>query len=710
MPRYPTGKGDFIWQLWHCAGGDPVRLADACVEAGIAWVAVKLHDGPNPHANTRGQLTECVAALRAVGVSVWGWGYVYGFLPAAEGRTAAELTLAYELDGYLIDAEVEYKHKRAQTFTFCFSLRQHLPNHPIGLCSYRFPNSHPEIAWDVFLDICDFHAPQVYPIGNISPADFGKQLQQSVDQLRLKRDLPIVPIGPACPHPVNVPANSPQAQMFPILTHYANGTVDVLWSPTVVQLNNFNAAARALDLPGVGWWSWQHAEERPDWWAALAAHQWQAPETEAPMFPMPKGTLYGAHGESGNQIIPLIDKYRAHGANLAVVLAVENPGLCVDAKARGVPLTIARWKNPNDTYEGGGAGVHTWTTAMRHDFAAKAIQMIFDRCNDAEYAGSDFFTPGLNEWDHQEPAGWTAAGEVLCLLCDEATRRNPEKTSQGAHPIRLAIPGFNNGTPKTYAMYQALAATGLFAKMKARGDLLIFHEGVWWDEPITQGWGDVIPGAPVVPGAGSKCFRSDYLMHLLKQRGEEVLYVIGEWYDGNKRETPNAKRLAAMQWYDRELRKRPNARGFCPFELTDDPNSTWRPVDFTPVFQSAEMLADMVAEKDKANPTGVDPMSIKQDLQALAAQISAKIEQLPEDAPMPWWETKTPPYQVKAKVEPLTLYKAPAGAVDKQLNATWNIDVWERSGEWLRVTGAQPAGSPGCGCAPPMCSRPNFRF
>lgn len=416
------------------------------------------------------------------------------------------------------------------------------------------------------------------------------------------------------------------------------------------------------------------------------------------MFPMPKGTLYGAHGESGNQIIPLIDRYRAHGANLAVVLAVENPGLCVDAKARGVPLTIARWKNPNDTYEGGGAGVHTWTTAMRHDFATRAIQMIFDRCNDAEYAGSDFFTPGLNEWDHQEPAGWTAAGEVLCLLCDEATRRSPEKTSKGAHPIRLAIPGFNNGTPKTYAMYEALAATGLFAKMKARGDLLIFHEGVWWDEPINQGHGDVIPGAPVVPGAGSKCFRSDYLMHLLRQRGEEVLYVIGEWYDGNRRETPNHRRLAAMQWYDRELRKRPHARGFCVFELTDMLDSTWRPVDFTPVFQSDEMLADMAAEKDKPNPTeGEDDMATKVEiiarLDAASGEIAAAralANSLP-DAP-PWWQKATPYTFRAAPVNPLRLYRPDRVTVGASLNYTgWEITVAQvDAAGWLKVV--DPAG------------------
>jgi len=331
------------------------------------------------------------------------------------------------------------------------------------------------------------------------------------------------------------------------------------------------------------------------------------------MWPMPKGTLYGAHGEGdGSDIIPLQRKYRAHGASLAVVLGVHNPGLCVEAKELGVPLTIARWLHPNRTYEGGGDGVHTWTQAMRLDFVRSAIDLIFTQANDTEYAGSDFFTPGLNEWDHQHPEGWVAAAETLIMLCDEATRRSPEKTSRGFHPIRLAIPGFNAGTPKTWEMYQAIVATGLFARMKARGDIICFHEGVGFGQPIDFGMGSGPTGAPPMTGAGAMCFRSDYLMYLLRQRNEEVCYVMGEWYDGFTRPDPIEPRFAAMKWYDRQLRRRPFARGFCVFELTNNPSSPWYRQDFTPVFSSDVMLADMIAEKDKTNPplvpTGGDGM------------------------------------------------------------------------------------------------------
>lgn len=318
---------------------------------------------------------------------------------------------------------------------------------------------------------------------------------------------------------------------------------------------------------------------------------------------MKSGTMWGIHAESSSQAVPLMQKYQAAGVQIAALLAHENPGLCTDAKRINPNiLTIARWHNPKSRWEGG-QDVASWSTQEREDFAAHGIQLIFDRTNDTEYQASDYFCPGLNEWDPPEPggAGYRAEAQVLIMLCNEATRRSPEMTSRGLHPIRLAIPGFNNGTPEWDEM-QAMKDTGLFALMKQRGDLFILHEGLWWDEAVDHGFGDLIPGAPrVPPGAGSQCGRFNYWYGLL---GVEVPFVITEWYDGHKREHDPAVRLAAMKWYDRLLRRNPWCRGFCPFELTDIVNGPWWMVDFTPTFQSDAMLADMLAEKDKPNPTG----------------------------------------------------------------------------------------------------------
>lgn len=659
--RYPTGKGYFIWQLERCAAGDPERLAGMAAAAGLAWVAIKVHNGI---ATRNGDISRHVAALAAAGVAVWGWGYDYGALPEKEARLALERVRAFGLAGYIINAEKEYKAPGMSTpaLRFVDVLRTEGRGLPVGLCTYRFPSLHPEFPWTVFLPACDFHMPQVYWLEDSRPSAPAEQLARSRAELLSLWNLPFVPLG--------------------VSSSNDAGT----WEPSVAQLDNFDSAVRAAGLPGVGWWSWQHAEREPTWWAAIAAHDWHRP-APAPTegAPMKSGTLYGIHAESASQAVPLMRKYQAAGVQVAAVLAMENPGLAVDAKAINPNiLTIARWRNPNDRWEGGQDVAH-WSQAERLDFARRSIQLIFDRTNDTEYQACDYFCPGLNEWDPPElnGDGYRAMAEVMILLCQEAGNRSPEMEARGLHPIRLAIPGFNAGTPEWNEM-QAMAGTQLFGLMQLRGDLLIIHEGVWWDMPIDSGFGDLIPGAPARPaGAGSLCGRFNYLYAL----GIHVPFVVTEWYDGNRRDTDPAKRLAAMKWYDRIVRGNPWCRGFCPFELTDIVDGPWWLVDFTPTFQSPAMLADMIAEKDKPNPTRSDDMplisetdfAVLLDTNAKATAVLAKYQ-----AAHVWKAGDV----ALARALPLTTYVAPGGAVkDVRPNATYDLNVRSVSADqlWLEV-------------------------
>lgn len=406
---------------------------------------------------------------------------------------------------------------------------------------------------------------------------------------------------------------------------------------------------------------------------------------------MKSGTMYGIHAEASSQAVPLMRKFQEHGVQVAAILAHENPGLCTDAKAINPNiLTIARWTNPNSRWEGGQDVAH-WSAAERQDFAIKAIQLIFDRTNDTEYQASDYFCAGWNESDPPElnGDGYRALAEVFKLTCQEATRRSPEMVARGLHPIRLAIPGFNNGTPE-YVEMQAMKDTGLFELMRARGDLFMLHEGVWWEQPITHGHGDRIPGAPSVPpGAGSLCGRFNYWYGLL---GVQVPFVVSEWYDGNRRVDDPLKRLEAMKWYDRLVRRNPWCRGFCPFELTDTVDGPWWQVDFTPTFQSDAMLADMIAEKDKPNPTpaggtvppiGDDDMDevTKTKIREHANAILALVE------PMPWWMVPALPFVCVARTQPLTTYRLDRTVFDVRPNATYDLNVTERTADgWLRVS------------------------
>lgn len=259
MVRHPLGKGILIWQLAACAGGDPLRLAIRAREAGFSWVAIKIQDGDRPW--NLGLLSGAVSALKSERISVWGWGYLYGadMLRRSIAKREAEATvrLARELGlaGFLIDAEAPYKRPgaRAWAATYAAAVRSAAPDLPLGLCTYRWPSLHPELPWREFLSVCDFHAPQLYWQSAHNPA---AQLRRSVRELRAIWDLPVIPIGSA---------------------YGEHG-----WEPTVGELNEFHQAALELSLPGIGWWSWQHAERNAAWWTALSTQRWPVAAPPAP--------------------------------------------------------------------------------------------------------------------------------------------------------------------------------------------------------------------------------------------------------------------------------------------------------------------------------------------------------------------------------------------------------------------------------------------
>ena len=258
--NYPTGKGIFGWKLDYMAGGDPVVMAEKAVAAGFAWVAIKVQGWASVYQPSL--LAPAIRELKTRGIKVWGWGYLVGAnsagvsIAAAEAATTIKVMRDYLLEGFLIDAEAEYKRPGASAWakTYITAIRAAMPEVPLGLCSYRFPNVHPELPWSTFLAGCDFHCPQVYWEGAHNPC---VQLTTSVTQLKALKDLPIIPAGSA----------------------YARGD----WAPAVADLDAFDACAKDLQLPGVTWWSFQHAEKVPEWWSAISAHTW-----EVPLPPLPK--------------------------------------------------------------------------------------------------------------------------------------------------------------------------------------------------------------------------------------------------------------------------------------------------------------------------------------------------------------------------------------------------------------------------------------
>jgi hypothetical protein len=250
-----VGKGYFIWKIPQCDGGVPAAIAARASAAGLSHVLIKIADGANWMYNydyeTRTDLIPPVAdALRATGISVWGWHYVRGDNPTGEARLAVDRMRALRLDGYVIDAEGEYRHteKRGAAKNFMDALRSGLPSTPIALSSYRFPRIHQPLPWTEFLERCDLAMPQVYFEGAHNPE---QQLALSVEQYAALR---------------------PARPFVPTIPTYASSK----WRPTPDEIVRILRKARELGLTAANAWSWDFAS-RPafaDLWNAVASYDW----------------------------------------------------------------------------------------------------------------------------------------------------------------------------------------------------------------------------------------------------------------------------------------------------------------------------------------------------------------------------------------------------------------------------------------------------
>ncbi len=253
----PKGKGVQVWILNQ---KDPIAQANAIINAGFQFVALKMANGIldfNQDTNSiamRSFITVCQAA----GVQVVGWQYVYGantFTGRSIAKIEADAAIRniqhYGIDGWLIDAETEYKRigSAAWADTYMTALRLQAPNVSLGLQSFRWPSVHPEFPWSNFLNLVNFHCPQVYWV---QASNAGAQLVRSVTELLALKNLPVLPTGSA---------------------YFENN-----WGPTPAQLNDFDQAAHRLGLPGVLWYAWDDhgISEHPDWLAAIKAHSWSS--------------------------------------------------------------------------------------------------------------------------------------------------------------------------------------------------------------------------------------------------------------------------------------------------------------------------------------------------------------------------------------------------------------------------------------------------
>lgn len=244
----PQGKGMYLWTYQTPIDG----IVTACVEAGLSHLIIKIADGTAEFGVSYDKAA-LIAALRAAGVDVWGWHYIYLAYPDSEAKLAMSLMAKYDLSGYIIDAEKECKNRRTQATQFMLGLKA--ATFPIGLSSYRYPSLHPELPWKEFRSACDFDMPQVYWLFSHNPVD---QLHRSYDEFKkMTPALPFVPTGCAWKQ-IDPSTKQP-------------------WAPTPAELTIFMDAAKDWGFEGVNFWEFNHTRAVPELWDAIKGYTWREP-------------------------------------------------------------------------------------------------------------------------------------------------------------------------------------------------------------------------------------------------------------------------------------------------------------------------------------------------------------------------------------------------------------------------------------------------
>lgn len=251
-----SGNSLFIWKVKQCTNGLAPNT-DAGIDqiikvmqvAGLRYATPKIADGPtkynlSPVPGTSSYVDDILPRffekMGKAGFPKIGWHYVYGKNPLAEADMAIEQIGRFKLDGYIIDAEAEYKAAGALAARqFMGRLKTAYPDIPIALCSYRYPSLHPEFPWLGFINWMsaengDVHMPQVYWMGVNSVSAGADQFARSYKELTAIENMPVTPVG----------------------AMYGDRVGLAYWKPTREQCAAFAKAAFESKCPGVSWWSW----------------------------------------------------------------------------------------------------------------------------------------------------------------------------------------------------------------------------------------------------------------------------------------------------------------------------------------------------------------------------------------------------------------------------------------------------------------------
>ncbi|TML97627.1 MAG: hypothetical protein E6G10_24440 [Actinobacteria bacterium] len=295
------GDGMWIWYVSKSSGGDVQAIVAQARAHGISTVFVKSSDGSTWWPQFSADL---VAALKAGGLHVCAWQYVYGTSPESEAQLGAQ-AVQTGADCLVIDAEKEYEGRYAAAQRYVTALRQAIgPSFPVALTSFPYVDYHPALPYSVFLGPggAQTDVPQIYW------QEIGDGLDNVVNHAyRFNRlyGRPIAPLG----------------QLYN--------------NPPPDQIVRFRELAQAAGSTGVSWWDWQEAQ--PAGWDAIS----QPLGPLAPPAPATDDASYGLGGK-GDPVIWAQEHLNGAGDTVAVTGqfdAATQQAVQQFQGSRGLPVT-----------------------------------------------------------------------------------------------------------------------------------------------------------------------------------------------------------------------------------------------------------------------------------------------------------------------------------------------------------------------------------
>jgi hypothetical protein len=156
------GKGMFLWNIPRAENGDTTKIISVAREANFSHLLVKIADGPSAYTKNSPYLSDLFVQAKDAGIRILGWHYLYGYDWEAEANRSITELEKYSYDGFVMNAEGQYKSRYTSAEKYSARVREAFPDMLLGLSSYRYPSYHPKFPFNQFLENVDLNLPQVY--------------------------------------------------------------------------------------------------------------------------------------------------------------------------------------------------------------------------------------------------------------------------------------------------------------------------------------------------------------------------------------------------------------------------------------------------------------------------------------------------------------------------------------------------------------------